>query len=93
MLLVFRFALIKNLLEFLIQNLKSGIGNCFEIPHFVVKYALCACVYKTFQLFKVGHGCIILQRSHRHPCIVLEPLHRAFSSVFLTVGSINLRRC
>ena len=33
MLLVFRFELIKNVLEFLFQNLKSGIGNCFEISH------------------------------------------------------------
>jgi len=61
MLLVFRFQLIKNVLEFLFQNLKSGIGNCIEIPHFVVNYELCACVYKTLQLFKVGHVCIVLQ--------------------------------
>jgi len=74
MLLVFWFELIKNVLEYLFRNLKSGIGNCFEIPHFVVNYALCACVYKTFQLFKVLHVCIILQRSHGHACIVLQPL-------------------
>ena len=36
MLLVFRFELIKNVLEFLFQNLESSIGNCFEILHFVV---------------------------------------------------------
>jgi len=93
MLLVFRFELIKNVLEFIFQNLKSGIGNCFEIPHFVVNYALCACVFKIFQLFKVGHMCIILQQSHGLACIVLHPLQRAFSSVFLTVDNINQRRC
>jgi len=36
MLLAFRFKLIKNVLEFLFPNLKSSIGNCFEILHFVV---------------------------------------------------------
>jgi len=51
-LLVFRFELIKNVLEFLFQNLK--IGNCFEIPHFVVNYALCACAYETFSCSKLG---------------------------------------
>ena len=36
MLLVFRFKLIKNVLEFLFQNLESSIGDCFEILHFVM---------------------------------------------------------
>ena len=37
MLLVFRFELNKNVLEFVFQNLKSSIGSCFEILHFVVQ--------------------------------------------------------
>jgi len=36
MLLSIQFELIRNVLEFLFQNLKSGIGSCFEILHFVV---------------------------------------------------------
>jgi len=63
-------------------NFKDGIGTCFEILHFVVNKALCASVYKTFRLFKVGHVCIVLQR-----------LQRAFSSVLLVVGNINHPRC
>jgi len=36
MLFAFQFELIRNVLQFLFQNLKSSIGNCFEILHFVV---------------------------------------------------------
>jgi len=36
MLLAVEFELIRNVLEFVFQNLKSSIGNCFEILHFVV---------------------------------------------------------
>jgi len=82
MLLVFRFELIKNVLEFVFQNLKSSIGNCFEILHFVMNYALWAGVCKTFRLFKVGYACIVLQR-----------LQLAFSSVLLVVGNVNHPRC
>jgi len=63
MLLAIQFELIRNVLGFLFQNLKSGIGSCFEILHFVVNYALWAGVCKTFRLFKIGHVCIVLQRS------------------------------
>jgi len=55
MLLVFRFEVIENVLEFLFQNLKNSIDNCFLVLHFVVNSSLWASVYKTFLLFKVRH--------------------------------------
>ena len=36
MLLAIQFELIRNVLEFIFQNLKSSIGSCFEMLHFVV---------------------------------------------------------
>jgi len=36
MLLAIQFELIRNVLELIFQNLKSSIGSCFEILHFVV---------------------------------------------------------
>ena len=35
-LLAIQFELIRNVLEFLFQNLKNSIAGCFEILHFVV---------------------------------------------------------
>jgi len=58
-LLVFRLELIKNVLEFRFQNLKSSNGNSFEILHFAVNSEMWAGVYKTFRLFKVGNVCIV----------------------------------
>jgi len=36
MLLAIQFELIRNVLEFIFQNLTSSISSCFEILHFVV---------------------------------------------------------
>ena len=63
MLLAIQFELIRNVLEFPFQNLKSSIDSCFELLHFVVNLALWAGVCETFRLFKVGHVCYVLQRS------------------------------
>ena len=40
MLLAIQLELIRNVLEFLLQNLKSSIGNSFEILHFVMNLVL-----------------------------------------------------
>jgi len=40
MLLAIQLELIRNVLVFLFQNLKSSIGNSFEILHFVMNMAL-----------------------------------------------------
>ena len=63
MLLAIQLELIRNVVQFLFQNLKSSISSCFEILHFVVTLALWVDVCKTFRLFKDGHVCIVLQRS------------------------------